>query len=540
MYIENTILATNYTEDGLSDLLDEAGGVTHDMGHNLIGGDPKIGPLGDNGGLTPSHPLLIGSPAIDAGNNALVTAISLLTDQRGTGSGRVADGSDADTIAVVDIGAVEVDPSVEEIAAQFLLENTAVELVFNVGDAAGPDPITVTAGSVSVPSNLDLVLTQQSPSTWKLTVTPAPDFNTFLGPGVLAYVRATKTVGGHETSMTSVFEVLITPVPSRPTITTAITIEDRQTTSGLVITRNTNDGAEISHFKITTITNGTLFRADGVTPVPLNSFITASQGAAGLRFTPAPNYFGTATVGARAATGAVDAAVGGAERIRTFPIVAVPDTPTITNAATIVDHQTTSGLVITRNVNDGDEVTHFRIDAISGGTLFQHDGVTPIAAETFITVAQGGAGLRFTPSPGSSATGQVTVRGAVTDDDSSLVSGTVTASIAVTPAGTFSDDPLIPGVTQVRFIHLLELQIRSNAQRVRFGLAAINYSTAQVGVTVITAQDLLQIRTALTEAYTLAGRTAPTFTDPGLPAGTSIKAVHVQELRAAIVALEAS
>jgi hypothetical protein len=41
--------------------------------------DPKIGPLSDNGGPTPTVALLPGSPAIDAGNNALAPA----TDQRG-------------------------------------------------------------------------------------------------------------------------------------------------------------------------------------------------------------------------------------------------------------------------------------------------------------------------------------------------------------------------------------------------------------------------------------------------------------------------
>jgi predicted outer membrane repeat protein len=42
-------------------------------------GDPKLGPLADNGGLTQTMALLPGSPAIDAGNNATCAA----TDQRG-------------------------------------------------------------------------------------------------------------------------------------------------------------------------------------------------------------------------------------------------------------------------------------------------------------------------------------------------------------------------------------------------------------------------------------------------------------------------
>jgi hypothetical protein len=41
--------------------------------------DPKLGPLADNGGPTPTMALLLGSPAIDAGN----TALAPTTDQRG-------------------------------------------------------------------------------------------------------------------------------------------------------------------------------------------------------------------------------------------------------------------------------------------------------------------------------------------------------------------------------------------------------------------------------------------------------------------------
>ncbi len=46
---------------------------------NIITGDPLLGPLGDYGGFTQTIPLLTGSSAIDAGNNATCAT----TDQRG-------------------------------------------------------------------------------------------------------------------------------------------------------------------------------------------------------------------------------------------------------------------------------------------------------------------------------------------------------------------------------------------------------------------------------------------------------------------------
>jgi hypothetical protein len=72
--------------------------------------NPLLGALSYNGGNTPTHALLRGSPAIDAGFNALAvdpsTGSTTLTDQRGTGFQNIVDGN-GDGLAVVDIGAFE-------------------------------------------------------------------------------------------------------------------------------------------------------------------------------------------------------------------------------------------------------------------------------------------------------------------------------------------------------------------------------------------------------------------------------------------------
>jgi Ca2+-binding RTX toxin-like protein len=73
------------------------------LGPNLVGLDPNLGPLANNGGPTQSHALLAGSPAIDRGVNPL----GLIFDQRGFFFLRTIDGN-GDGIAVADIGAFEV------------------------------------------------------------------------------------------------------------------------------------------------------------------------------------------------------------------------------------------------------------------------------------------------------------------------------------------------------------------------------------------------------------------------------------------------
>ena len=92
----DTITITGSIVAGNANADDIAGGFTSG-GNNLIGINPLLSPLQNNGGSTETHALLPGSPAIDAGSNPL----GLLTDQRGSGFNRTV-GSQTD------IGAFEV------------------------------------------------------------------------------------------------------------------------------------------------------------------------------------------------------------------------------------------------------------------------------------------------------------------------------------------------------------------------------------------------------------------------------------------------
>lgn len=122
--VANSIVAGN----GASVSGPDVSGTCTDLGGNLLGIgdgsagftvstlvgtsalpiDPLLGPLQDNGGPTPTRALLPGSPAIDAGDNALAvdgSAVSLANDQRGFA--RVVKGLQASSAPLVDIGAYE-------------------------------------------------------------------------------------------------------------------------------------------------------------------------------------------------------------------------------------------------------------------------------------------------------------------------------------------------------------------------------------------------------------------------------------------------
>ena len=106
-------------------------------------------------------------------------------------------------------------------------------------------------------------------------------------------------------------------------------------------------------------------------------------------------------------------------------------TPTVTGASTSGTTQTTSGLVITPATADAAIVTNFQITGITGGTLFLANGTTQVTDGEFITVAQGAAGLKFTPSTGSTG-GSFTVQESTSASAVGLGGTTATATISVT------------------------------------------------------------------------------------------------------------
>lgn len=149
--IENSIVAGNTAESSNADIFNSTNKLDS-QGVNFIG-DPTgnsgfragtdlsfastvttlaelLDPtLADNGGPTPTHALVLGSPAINAGDNTSIPA-GVTTDQRGDGFTRIFQGT-------VDIGAVEASLPIHIISATpsigsgGLAPNQTVTLTFN-------------------------------------------------------------------------------------------------------------------------------------------------------------------------------------------------------------------------------------------------------------------------------------------------------------------------------------------------------------------------------------------------------------------------
>ncbi len=105
---------------------------------------------------------------------------------------------------------------------------------------------------------------------------------------------------------------------------------------------------------------------------------------------------------------------------------------------------------------------------------------------------------------------------------------------------SFTDDPLTPGETFIKAVHITELRSRIDAARAAKGLGAYSYTdtTTTPGVMPVKAQHILDLRQALAEVYEAAMLTPPSYTDPNLAAGTMIEAVHVEQIRAALIAIQ--
>jgi uncharacterized repeat protein (TIGR01451 family) len=243
--LNNSIVAGNYrgtgtTPDDIQGNIDSAGynligdagssgGVPHDINGNRVGnggsGTIDINTvlntnLANNGGTTPTHALVKGSPALDAGSNALLPADTfdldndgdasepLPVDQRGLPYLRVTDSADAAATQTVDVGSYEAQVSVENITDKATDEDTPLSFSFNVGDASLVTSVTATSSNTTLVPNANLSVTGAG-STRTLQITPASNLS---GTTTITVVVS----GDNAQSMTDTFVLTVTAVNDAP------------------------------------------------------------------------------------------------------------------------------------------------------------------------------------------------------------------------------------------------------------------------------------------------------------------------------------
>ncbi|HEV7378088.1 MAG TPA: Calx-beta domain-containing protein [Pyrinomonadaceae bacterium] len=297
--LRNTIVAGNFRGTGLT-ADDISGTVDASSSFNLIGtggsgglasgapnnnqvgvANPGLGPLANNGGTTLTHALLLGSPALDAGSNALLpqdtfdldndgnTTETLPVDQRGIGFQRVADSADANTTQTVDIGAYEAQVSVEDISNKATNEDTPLSFTFNVGDADLITSVTATSSNTTlVPNNAANLNVTGTGSTRTLQINPAANLS--------GTTTITVTVNGSNSqTMSDTFVLTVNPINDAPVANSQSVTTNEDTPKAITLTGSDVDNGSLSYIIVTGPSHGAL-----------------SGTAPNVTYTPAANYNG--------------------------------------------------------------------------------------------------------------------------------------------------------------------------------------------------------------------------------------------------------
>jgi hypothetical protein len=288
--------------------------------------------------------------------------------------------------------------------------------------------------------------------------------------------------------------IAVSAVADTPSVTNATTNEDTQSATGLVVTHNAADGAEVGFVKITGISNGTLFQNDGTTAINNGDFITYAQANAGLKFTPAADFNGNGTFDVQASTSNADAGLGGSVQTATITVDPVNDAPALTatgnnpnyigspvdlfsavTASTGPANESTqllSKLVLTvTNISgtandfltiDGTQVNLTDLnDLDTGGPLHVHATVSLAGSTATVTLTSAGLsdagmqslvdGLSYTDVTAPGALSRVVTLTSV-QDNGGTSPGVDTTTLAITSTVSFDAAPTITGGATVNYV----------------------------------------------------------------------------------------
>lgn len=503
--------------DGLSSytliysLIEQPGAAVIDnLAGNLLGQDPQLGTLQNNGGATLTQKPSAVSPVVNAGDPAFAAPPS--TDQRGMA--RVVAGR-------IDMGAVEVEPAPGE--GTISLSSAT----YGVAEDGGSVTITVqrtggTTGTVTVDY-----------ATSAGTATAGSDYVTT--SGTLAWGNGdgtsktfTVTIGdGNVYENDETFTVTLSDVTGGAIIngaTALVTIDDDdeypQVNAGNVSLAEGNSGTKTFTFAIT-LTNPAQSASIGVTYETAHSTADASD------YTPVS---GSVTFSPFEVTKNVNVTVSGDTASEFDEVFFLKLTGG--DGANILDDTGTGTIV-------NDDAPPAVTNLVATATTTSKVVLTwiPAPGATSYQVQRQAPGVAFAP---------IATIANNTYNDLDVVAGTAyryrirSINAAGTATGT-SDiattilftDPTLTTATKVKAVHVSELRTAIDAVRALAGLGAASYSNTAAAGTTIRAQDILEMRTAIDAAWSALSMSPAAYTDPSL-ANVKVKAVHFNDLRARV------
>ncbi|HWS90300.1 MAG TPA: tandem-95 repeat protein [Pyrinomonadaceae bacterium] len=358
--VVGSITVTGFNLIGVAD--STSSGFAHGANGDQVGSpatplDPNLGPLADNGGPTLTHALLGSSSAIDSGSNTLAkdaNGNALGTDQRGAGryggAGRV-----------VDKGAYEFHPSLEDVADKSTREDVPLSLPFAVGDGgAAVTSVTATSDNQALVPDAGLGVSGSGPVR-TLQITPAANQS-----GTANITLTVNYAGGGSASDS--FQLTVTPVNDAPSFTKGAdqtVAEDAgpQTVTGWAtgVSPGPNESSQAVSFQVTGNSNAALFSA-----------APAVSASGTLTYTTAPNANGSATI-TLVAKDDGGTANGGQDTspAQTFVInvTAVNDPPAAQNQSVTTSEDSSRTIFFTATDPEGGALTFTVVSGPSHGTL---------------------------------------------------------------------------------------------------------------------------------------------------------------------------
>ncbi|MFO0870719.1 MAG: M36 family metallopeptidase [Pirellulales bacterium] len=193
--------------------------------------------------------------------------------------------------------------------------------------------------------------------------------------------------------------VTITPVGDTPQVANVTTLEDTLS-AAIVLSRHASDGSEVTHFRVSNITGGTLFKNDGTTPIASGDFLSYAEGQAGVKFLPAANSNVAGHFDVESSqNGTTVAAQSGRCDEQTIAATSarLGSRQSATrrkwqNARTLLDdagRHMSAAILLSRHASDGGEVTHFRVSK-SRRDAVQERWTTRSPVATFTYAEAGG------------------------------------------------------------------------------------------------------------------------------------------------------